>query len=116
MTLKAMLVAYDDAEKGWPYPVGPREAAAQELATPSCATCRWARTTKEGDEDDAIDRNLARAGFPLRCELAEMVPLQFKQDGAVIMQSRLCVTMDGSEYRGDLYVKPDFGCVQWEGK
>jgi hypothetical protein len=32
------------------------------------------------------------------------------------LAARMCVTIDGSEYFGELYVRSDFGCVQWEAK
>ena len=80
----------------------------------SCATCKWAEaSTHIGGEWDSVGTRLAAVGFPLRCKQAEMEPVQYDNPN---LEARLCVTMDGSEYRGDLYVKPDFGCVQWEGK
>jgi hypothetical protein len=88
--------------------VSGEEAVSEKL----CGTCKWARPVRKYNDgrDDIVDRRLAAAGFPLTCELAEM------DHPESLAPSRMCVTMDGSEYRGDLYVKPNFGCVQWEAK
>ena len=88
-----------------------------------CGTCKWARPQNlwwrdEGmTDDEARSKELLyyladerKVRFPLVCELAE-----FDKDGDGD-QRRLCITIDGSEYQGDLYVKPNFGCVQWEAK
>lgn len=88
---------------------------------PRCATCKWAADGEkpwwltEGDESEIAARMInARDSryltFPLRCNLAE-----FDED-TDRDASRMCVTMDGSDYKGELWVKPDFGCVQWEGR
>ena len=83
----------------------------------TCATCKWARTTKEPSESSHIDGRLARTGFPLRCEKAQMIDTHHTSPPEEAkLAERMCVTIDGSEYFGELYVKPDFGCVQWEGK
>lgn len=82
-----------------------------------CSTCKWARSAAIEDEWAGADYRLARLGFPLRCEKAQMIGTQYpdKEDLAKLA-ARMCVTIDGSEYMGELYVRPDFGCVQWEAK
>jgi hypothetical protein len=84
-----------------------------KIDAPSCATCKWAEAPRGVPGEigyDYLDSTLALAGFPLRCQLAE------QEGGSPVHNGRMCVTMDGSDYRGDLYVQPNFGCVQWEGK
>lgn len=86
-----------------------------------CQTCKWARAHpplwwREGgmtdEQADALDflgvNERRRIRFPFVCELAEF------EDDENGDQRRLCITIDGSNYMGNLYVKPDFGCVQWE--
>lgn len=87
-----------------------------------CATCKWARphvmwwrdqgmTDQQADDEELpgeYGRRMVR--FPMVCELAEFTK---DEDGD---QRRLCITIDGSNYMGNLYVKPDFGCIQWEAK
>ena len=82
-----------------------------------CGTCKWARTTEEPSEHGGSDHRLARLGFPLRCERAQMIDVNYlTPEREAELAARMCVTIDGSEYFGELYVRPDFGCVQWEAK
>lgn len=78
-----------------------------------CATCRFA--VSSGNQ---FDETMAEYGFPLLCGYAEL--FDWGAEGTEELKQRYagraCVTIDGSGYRGDLYVKPDFGCVQWEAK
>lgn len=77
----------------------------------SCATCKWA-TYPRRTSDYGIDRGditMDAAGFPLRCDRATMVEIPSLAKG-------LAMAMDATQCRAELYVKPDFGCVQWEAK
>ena len=85
-----------------------------------CGTCKWAQDTpkpwwfglpEEAEESaEVFGFEKFALAYPLRCELAEQGMGEAKHPG------KLCVTIDGSMYRGELYVMPDFGCVQWEAK
>lgn len=98
--IRAMLVAYDDADKTWGYEPGPRQAAAQELDTPTCATCRWAQPQNPFD-DLAANRHIT-----LRC-----AKLTSDSD------SRAHANINAEYGHAPAFlVAPDFGCVQWEGK
>lgn len=79
-----------------------------------CWTCRWA---VGGARESGMDARLAAFGFPMRCEKAQMIDTRYPSpEQQRELAARMCVTIDGSEFIGELYVKPDFGCVQWEPK
>jgi len=90
VTIRAMLVAYDDSDKSWGYPIGPYEAATHELETPTCATCKWA-------------------------EVAAALPRGFDGNTLVCNDPSDALAVDCAG-PAEVYVKPEHGCVQWEGK
>lgn len=98
------------------------DAAKEWQAAHSCATCRWAERNEMGDflfEDDGVtvmdgfeDHRALKIvqRYSLACGRAAM------SGGDPKEPATLAFTMDGSEYRGELLITPDFGCVMWEAK
>lgn len=79
-----------------------------------CGNCRHAtdQSEKSGLGNDDPRRDI----WPLRCDLAEL-PAWSWMDEALKrpeLASRLCVTIDGSDYHGELWMRPEFGCINWE--
>lgn len=93
---------------------------------PSCATCKWAEDSRIGDADpefgwssDVSHYPHVAAAFPLQCRKAddasEPSDWQRRKQRAEPGSAKAGAWSEGA-FRGTLLVKPDFGCVQWEGK
>lgn len=93
---------------------------------PSCATCRWAEDSRVGDPDpefgwssDVSNTPHVVAAFPLQCRLADKAyepsDWERRKQRAEPGVAKAGAWSEGA-FRGTLLVKPDFGCVQWEGK
>lgn len=103
---KAVLIEFRDGMVLFPQ----KMPGAEEVTAPSCKTCKWSSEHEEWWKLSDSEPDPLALEYPLRCELADQA------GGEPTHRGRLCVTLDGSNYRGELYVKPDFGCVQWEGR
>lgn len=71
---------------------------------PTCATCRWAEETRHHSH------NALKRHYPLCCARAK------SEGGEAVHADSGSVAYDVSDFVGELYVKPTFGCVQWEGR
>lgn len=94
-----MLVAYDDLQ-----PVtGARDAAAQGLPTPSCATCLFSTPLM-----DPVGK------YTLTCMRADDAEIGLIDPE--YPNPTNAAAWDGERLDGSIFVTPDFGCVQWEDR
>lgn len=84
-----------------------------------CASCRFAEPSKLDDWVDEDRANLSDSEkravafaerFPFACLRSRM------SGGEPEDPETLAFTMDGSEYRGELLVSANYGCVMYEAK
>ena len=82
----------------------------------TCATCRFAERSGLADWVDPNDTNLAPSElralemeqrFPFACQRSRMA------GGEPQDPETLAFTMDGSQYRGELLVSANYGCVMY---
>ncbi|MBX3173286.1 MAG: hypothetical protein KF709_02685 [Gemmatimonadaceae bacterium] len=48
--------------------------------------------------------------------LADLVGESEAEKSPGVLAGRMCVTIDGSDFFGELWVRPEFGCINWEPK
>lgn len=82
-----------------------------------CADCQHARPNDMWDGMLDLGQD---EGFPDLASLAERYSLVCMKGhmsgGEPTDPTTLAFTMDGSRYRGELLVSPNFGCVMWQAK
>jgi hypothetical protein len=82
----------------------------------TCDKCRFAERNDSADwvDDDEAQRNIYAQAAGKMVERFPFVCIRTKMsDGQPEDPETLAFTMDGSEYRGELLVSRNFGCVMF---